>query len=110
MKYVQTYKLMKNLNALIKAGEISKPVEKEQIFFDVKYLSLTAECAQYNLTIKAIRKNSSVYGEFYTVYFNDPNHKLLDKKVSTDAIFTEEGTKLTQLVFNRLARYRKRSK
>lgn len=110
MKSIQTYKLMKNLNEMIKSGEMSKPVEKEQTVFDIEYSFLTTECASYNLTIKALRTKSPVYGEYYTVYFNDPNHKLLDKEISTEDTFTEKGTKLTRLVFNRLARYYKRSK
>ena len=110
MKYIQTRKLIKVLNKMIKDGEISRPVAKEQTVFDVEYSFLTTECASYNLTIKAMKTKSPIYGEYYTVFFNDPNHKLLDKNVSTDGTFTERNTILPQKVFNRLAKYRKRSR
>lgn len=109
MKLVQDYNLMKALNKLIRSGKLPRPVINSETFFDMTSTSFTIQCPEYDLSLYALKRTSSVYPDSHTILLEDPQHKLSPKQDDQNTRMTEKNTVLARMVFNRLERfYRKR--
>jgi hypothetical protein len=117
MKIVQDYKIIRKLNKLIKDGKLPKPEKIELSSFDVEYFSFKIQFQDYDLVIRTEKQsdiarrqqfynwNSVCEGENFYMYdllINDPHFLLLDEGQS---VLIEKNTKLSERIFNRLAKY-----
>lgn len=111
MKAVQNYKLMKNLNKLIRSGELKRPSKKAEGFFDVECVSFEIKCQDYDLNISTNKRTSSIYPDSHIVLLNDPQHKILPDGIDPRVTHVlERDTTLARMVFNRLERFYNKQK
>ena len=111
MKAVQNYKLIKNLNKLIRANELKRPEKKTEGFFDIETVSFEIKCQKYDFNINVVRRTSSVYPDSYMVSLNDPQHKIIPAGIDKQVVsVSEKNSVLARMMFNRLERFYRKQK
>ena len=111
MKAVQNYKLIKNLNKLIRANELKRPIKKNERFFDLETVSFEIKCQNYDLDVNVIKRTSAVYPDSYMVSLNDPQHKIIPAGIDKQVVSVlEKNSVLARMMFNRLERFYRKQK
>lgn len=104
---------MKNLNKLIKSGELPRPNRKEENLFDVESLSFEIKCVNYDLYLCTNRVKSSIYTDSHIMLLNDPQHKLLpsgNEQEKQLTLVVERDSTLARMVFHRMENFYKKTK